>query len=91
MLAEAIIVPDGDSFLEEPMDINDVGLPQLPRLTWSQMARLHRDLELLLADESARGQGPTRVADTRLPQLPRFEDEEMVQVMCHIERIMRVP
>ena len=48
MLAEVIVVPDGDSFLQEPIDVNEAGVPHLPPLTWSQMSHLHRELELIL-------------------------------------------
>ena len=91
MLAEAIVVLDGDSFLQESMDINEPGVPELPPLTWSQMSHLHRELELVLRHGPDRPGVRLQITGRTLPELPSLDSADMAQLKMHLERILKDP
>jgi hypothetical protein len=92
MLAEPIVVPDGDSFLQEPIEINAPGLPELPPLTYTKMARLQARLERLLVIERGLPESePIRINEPGLPRLPSLDRAQMAQLQMHLERILKDP
>jgi hypothetical protein len=91
MLAEPIVVPDGDSFLQQPVVISAPDLPALPALTHAQMARLHATLARLLNDPPGPPERPVRVEDPRLPTLPALDAAQRGQLQLHLERILKEP
>jgi hypothetical protein len=91
MLAEPIVVPVGDSFLQEPIDVNEAGVPHLPPLTWSQMSHLRREVELILDHGSDRPDERLQVKDRTLPELPPLDHAEMAHVKMRLERVLRDP
>jgi hypothetical protein len=91
MLAEAIVVADGDLFLQEPMDINEPGMPELPPLTWTQMSHLHRELEFILRRGPDRPGERLQITGRTLPGLPPLDSADMAQVKMHLERILKDP
>ncbi len=89
MLAEAIVVPDGDSFLQEPIDLLVPGLPKLPPLTYTQMAVLQATLERMLLTHRVPRAPRTRIEDPRLPKLPLLDSAERAQLKMHLELILK--
>jgi hypothetical protein len=91
MLAEPIVVADGDSFLQVPIVIHAPGLPQLPALTYTQMARLHATLERMLIDPPDPPERSVRIKDPRLPALPALDTAQRGQLRMQLERILKEP
>jgi hypothetical protein len=92
MLAEAIVVPEGDSFLQEPIDITVPGLPELPALTYTEMARLQARLERLLVIKPGLSESePISINESRLPQLPSLDRAQMAQLQMHLEGVLKDP
>jgi hypothetical protein len=91
MLAEPIVVADGDSFLQVPIVIHAPGLPKQPALTYTQMARLQVSLERMLLDPSAPPGRPVRITDPRLPTLPALDAAQRDQLRMQLERILKDP
>jgi hypothetical protein len=91
MLAEPIVVADGDSFLQVPIVIHVPGLPKLPALTYTQMARLQVSLERMLQDPPAPPGRPVRITDPRLPALPALDAARRDQLRMQLERILKDP
>jgi hypothetical protein len=90
MLAEPIVVPDGDCFLQVPVVINAQGLPRLPGLTYTQMARLLAAVERLLNDPPD-PERSVQLRDKRLPALPAMDSAQWGQLQMHLERILKDP
>jgi hypothetical protein len=94
MLAEPIVVPDGDSFLQVPIVIHAQGLPRLPALTYTQMARLLAAVERILIDLPNLPERSVRIEDQRLPALPALpamDSAQWGQLQMHLERILKDP
>jgi hypothetical protein len=91
MLAEPIVVPDGDSFLQMPITIHAPGLPQLPALTYTQMARLQVILERMLVNPPDPPARSVRIKDPRLPALPALDAAQWGQLQMHLDRILKDP
>jgi hypothetical protein len=91
MLAEPIVVPDGDSFLQVPVVIQAHDLPALPALTYAQMARLHAILARMLIEPPRPPRRAVRVEDPRLPALPALDAAQRGQLQMHLERILKEP
>jgi hypothetical protein len=91
MLAEPIVVPDGDSFLQMPIVIQASGLPELPALTYTQMARLQATLVRMLVNPPAPPGRPVRIKDPRLPALPAMDAAQRGQLQMELERILKEP
>jgi hypothetical protein len=91
MLAEPIVVPDGDTFLQEPQDINEPGMPRLPQLTWTQMACLHREIELILVREPDRAVARVQITSWMLPKLPLLERADLAHVERRLEEALHQP
>jgi hypothetical protein len=91
MLAEPIVVPDGDSFLQLPIVIQTSGLPELPALTYTQMARLQATLERMLTNPPAPPGRAVRIEDPRLPALPAMDAAQRSQLQMDLERILKGP
>ena len=91
LLAEPIVVPDGDSFLQEPININKPGIPELPPLTWSQMASLHYELELTLGRGLDQPGERLQITGRTLPKLPPLDSADMAQVKLQLEQILKDP
>jgi hypothetical protein len=90
MLAEPIVVPDGDSFLQVPIVIHAQGLPRLPALTYTQMARLLVAVERILIDPPD-PEWSVQIKDRRLPALPAMDSAQWGQLQMHLERILKDP
>jgi hypothetical protein len=91
MLAEPIVVPDGDSFLQMPIVIHTSGLPALPALTYTQMARLRTILERMLLHPPAPPGRSVPIGDPRLPALPALDAAQRSQLQMELERILKEP
>jgi hypothetical protein len=91
MLAEPIVVPDGDSFLQVPIVIHAPGLPDLPALTYTQMARLQATLERMLVNPPDPPERSVRITDPQLPALPALDTARWSQLHMHLERILKDP
>jgi hypothetical protein len=91
MLAEPIVVPEGDSFLQVPIVVHAPGLPPLPALTYTQMARLQATLGRLLINPPGRPARPVQIKDPRLPALPALDAAQWGQVQMHLDRILKDP
>jgi hypothetical protein len=91
MLAEPIVVPDGDSFLQVPIVIHVPDLPELPALTYTQMARLQATLERMLINPPAPAGRSVRIKDPRLPALPALDAALWSQLQMHLEHILKDP
>ena len=91
MLAEPIVVPDGDSFLQVPIVIQASGLPELPALTYTQLARLQAILERMLINAPDPPERPVGIKDPRLPALPALDAAQRGQLQMHLERILEQP
>ena len=90
MLAEPIVVPDGDSFLQEPIEINVPGLPELPRLTYTNMARLQVRLQRMQREELGMSES-VRVDAPGLPVLPSLDRAQLAQLQMTLECILKDP
>ena len=91
MLAEPIVVPDGDSFLQVPIVIHAQGLPRLPALTYTQMARLLAAVERILIDPPDPPERSVQIQGQRLPALPAMDSAQWGQLQMHLERILKDP
>jgi hypothetical protein len=91
MLAEPILVPDGDSFLQTPIHITGADLPQLPGLTYLQMRRLHTRLSALVAHSGPWAEPVVLVEDRALPELPKLDRPQAALLATSLERILRDP
>jgi hypothetical protein len=91
MLAEPITVPDGDSFLQTPIQIIDGELPELPRLTYLQMRRLHAQLVALVGRAGPWAEPVILVDDRTLPELPKLDRPQASRLATDLDRILRDP
>jgi hypothetical protein len=91
VLAEPITVPDGDSFLQTPIKIVDRALPDLPRLTYLQMRRLHGRLVALIRRNGSRAEPIILIDDPALPELPKLERPQAARLATDLDRILRDP
>jgi hypothetical protein len=90
MLAEPIIVPDGDSFLQTPIRLADDTLPALPSLTYLQMRRLGAHLAALAGDEGPWAQ-PVLIDDSALPELPKLDRAQVARLAALIAGVLGDP
>jgi hypothetical protein len=91
MLAEPIIVPDGDSFLQTPIKLSHDGLPELPRLTYLQMRRLGSHLTGLTGGDDGPWAQPLLIDDSALPELPKLDRAQVARLAAVIEGVLGDP
>ena len=91
MLAEPIVVADGDSFLQLPIEIRVSGLPEVPPLTYTQMALLQGKLERLTIHQPGPPAHPVLIEEPRLPALPPLDSAQRAQLRMHLEAVLKEP
>jgi len=91
MLAEPIIVPDGDSFLQLPVTLADDALPTLPALTYRQMRRLRDQLAGLAGGDGPWAQPFVLIDDGALPELPKLDWAQVTRLAGLVDRALRDP
>ena len=91
LLAEPITVPEGDSFLQTPIKLIDGDLPELPRLTYLQMRRLHDQLVGLVGRTGPWPEPVILVDDRALPELPKLDRTQAARLATDLDRILRDP
>jgi hypothetical protein len=90
LLAEPITVPEGDSFLQTPIKLIDGDLPELPRLTYLQMRRLHDQL-VGLVGRTGPWPAPVVLVDRALPELPKLDRTQAARLATDLDRILHDP
>ena len=90
MLAEPIVIGDGDSFLQEPIHVQVADLPELPPLTWTRMAGLRARLQRILVQEPDLSE-PVRIELPGLPPLPALDRAQMAQLQMSLECVLKDP
>jgi hypothetical protein len=91
VLAEPIVVADGDSFLQVPIEIHVSGLPAVPPLTYTQMALLQVKLETMTNHQADPPELSVLIEEPRLPVLPAMDSAQRAQLKMHLERLLKEP
>jgi hypothetical protein len=91
VLAEPIVVADGDSFLQVPIEIHVPGLPAVPSLTYTQMALLQVKLETMTILQPGPPELSVLIEEPRLPALPAMDSAQRAQLKMHLEQILKEP
>jgi hypothetical protein len=91
VLAEPIVVADGDSFLQVPIEIHVPGLSAVPSLTYTQMALLQVKLETMTIRQPGPPELSVRIEEPRLPALPAMDSAQRAQLKMHLEQILKEP